>query len=128
MNNEFSFNLPVKNINKVEFVLSNKQNDSLKFGFNKTDHQFYVNRKKSGITDFSEKFTQKIATAPRIVKSDTLKVHFILDKTSIEIFYDDGATVMSEIFFPNKPYDTFTITTNSNFTIQDMEINKIDLE
>ena len=128
MNNEFSFNIPLNKTNKVEFALSNSKNDSLKFGLNKTDHQFYVNRKKSGITDFSDKFTQKISTAPRILTSDTLKVQFILDKTSIEIFYDDGATVISEIFFPNEPYTKFTIRSNANLTIQEFEISRIDLD
>lgn len=128
MTNEFSFNLPLKDINKVEFVLSNQKKDSLEFGLNKTDRQFYINRKKSGLIDFSEKFTQKISTAPRISNSDTLKVHFILDKTSIEIFYDDGATVMSEIFFPNEAYDRFTISSNADLNIQDMEINRIEVD
>ncbi|MCM8569025.1 glycoside hydrolase family 32 protein [Gramella jeungdoensis] len=128
MNNEFSLNLPLDEINKLEFILSNSQNDSLKFGLNRIDHQFYINRKKSGITDFNEKFTQKTSTAPRISKSDTLKVHFILDKTSIEIFYDDGATVMSEIFFPNEPYTRFTISSNANLTIEEFEINRIELD
>ena len=128
MTNEFSFNLPLKDINKVEFVLSNQKKDSLKFGLNTADRQFYVNRKRSGLTDFSEKFTQKISTAPRISNSDTLKVHFILDKTSIEIFYDNGATVMSEIFFPNEPYDRFTISSNADLNIQDMEINRIEVD
>lgn len=113
MSNQFSFEIPLKDLKKVEFLLSNSQEDSLKFGLNTTDHQFYINRKKSGLTDFSEKFIQKISTAPRISATDTLKVNFIVDRTSIEIFYDEGATVMTEIIFPEEPYNSFIIKTDS---------------
>jgi levanase/fructan beta-fructosidase len=32
----------------------------------------------------------------------------ILDKTSIELFWDDGLTVMTEIFFLNAPFNQIT--------------------
>ena len=125
MNNQFSFSIPLKDIDKVEFVLSNPANDSLKFGLNNTDGQFYVNRKKSGLVNFSDKFTQKISTAPRISKSDTLHVNFILDRTSIELFYDNGATVMSEIFFPDDPYTRLDILGKPGLKIRDMKAYRI---
>ncbi|APG60239.1 glycoside hydrolase family 32 protein [Christiangramia salexigens] len=125
MNKEISFSLNLKDLEKVDFHLSNSVQDTLKFGLNKTDKQFYVNRKKSGLTDFSEKFIQKVSTAPRISNSDTLKVHFILDKTSIEIFYDNGTTVVSEIFFPNEPYTSFGIRSKSDLHIKDLKVNEI---
>ncbi|AVR45521.1 glycosyl hydrolase family 32 [Christiangramia fulva] len=128
MSNEFNFAIPLKEIKKLQFSLSNSQNDSLKFGLNTEDHQFYVNRKKSGLIDFSDKFTQKFSTAPRIVKSDTLKVNFIVDRTSIEIFYDDGATVMTEIFFPEEPYTKFGIHADSKLEIENMEISRINTD
>ncbi len=126
MSNQFSYSIPLKDLKKLEFALSNSQNDSLKFGLNITDHQFYVNRKKSGLTGFSDKFTQKISTAPRIVRKDTLKVNFIVDRTSIEIFYDDGATVMTEIFFPEEPYNNFSIQAKTKPEIRDLKVYKIN--
>ena len=35
-------------------------------------------------------------------------MEFILDKSSIELFYDDGISVMTEIFFSNSPYETLS--------------------
>ena len=37
--------------------------------------------------------------------TDDLNVVIILDKTSIELFYDNGDIVMTEIFFPQAPYN-----------------------
>lgn len=125
MSNQFTFSISVRNLDKVEFILNNSKNDSLKFGLNNTDHQFYINRKKSGFTDFSDKFGQKISTAPRIANSENLKVNFIVDRTSIEIFYDDGATVMTEIFFPEEPYDSFSIQADSQLEVNDFKVFSI---
>ncbi len=126
MNKEISFDILLKDTSKIEFALSNSEGDSLRFGLNNTDKQFYINRKKSGKIDFSEKFTQKVSTAPRISNSDTLKVNFVVDRTSIEIFYDDGLTVMSEIFFPETPYDKFGINAKSDLQINEIEVNNIE--
>lgn len=128
MNKEISFKIPLKEREKLDFALSNKAGDTLKFGLNVTDRQFYVNRKKSGLTNFSDKFIQKVSTAPRVSNSDSLKVHFILDKTSIELFYDDGATVVSEIFFPTEPYTQFHMLSGKDLRIEDLEINEINVK
>jgi levanase/fructan beta-fructosidase len=46
-----------------------------------------------------------------------------LDKTSIELFYDDGETVMTEIFFPNAPFETLSIESEQ----QEFQLNHIEV-
>ena len=83
-----------------------------------------INRSKSGKTEFSEEFAPKESTAPRIQRSEDLKVTAILDKTSLELFFDGGTTVMTEIFFPNKPFDDLWITSkNKESTKRDFLAN-----
>ena len=106
--NRFKIEIPIKDQKKIEFRIGNEQ-DSLIFGLNIPDKQFYVNRRNSGLTDFKKNFAEKISTAPRIANNDTLVVDLVIDKTSVEIFYDEGATVMTEIFFPEKPYKKLSI-------------------
>ena len=108
-----------------EFSLSNQKGDTLKFGFDKPKNQFYIDRKKSGITSFSDDFANKVSTAPRTSKSDTISVQIVLDKTSIELFFDKGETVMTEIFFPNAPFDSFSAHADINFKIENVEINQL---
>ena len=56
-----------------------------------------------------------------------MDVRVIIDKTSIEVFYNNGQTVMTEIFFPEKPMETFSVTKgNSNFTIENLIINQLN--
>ncbi|PTS91564.1 hypothetical protein DBR27_20645, partial [Flavobacterium sp. HMWF030] len=60
-------------------------------------------------------------------KSAAFKI--ILDKTSIEIFYNNGEKVMTEIFFLNKPFTSLSITSKekmevNNVIIQELNVSK----
>ncbi len=112
---------------KYTLTLSNTQGDELKFGYNAAERRFFVNRNKAGKIDFSEKFTDRISTAPRTASSNNLTGKILLDKTSIELFYDDGQTVMTEIFFLNAPFETLSIQSNQEkFTIDNLEIHELN--
>ena len=108
-----------------EFSLGNQKGDTLKFGFDKPKNQFYIDRKKAGITSFSDDFANKISTAPRTSKSNKISVQIVLDKTSIELFFDEGETVMTEIFFPNAPFESFSAHADKNFKIKNVELNQL---
>ncbi|MEO2064844.1 MAG: glycoside hydrolase family 32 protein [Christiangramia sp.] len=109
LQNQFTFELPLKDKKKINFALTSKSGDTLQFGLDIPSKQFFVDRSKSGMVDFKDNFSGERSTAPRLIDSETLKVNFITDRTSIEIFYDNGRTVMTEIFFPEKSYDSFAI-------------------
>ena len=50
----------------------------------------------------------------------------LIDKTSIEVFHDNGALVMTEIIFPSKPFTDLTIKSlNGSSTIKDLAISEI---
>ena len=52
----------------------------------------------------------------------------ILDKTSIELFFDNGETVMTEIFFPNSPFDKLSIQPkDQEFILGNIEIHKLNI-
>ncbi len=56
-----------------------------------------------------------------------MEVKIIVDKTSIEVFYNNGKTVMTEIFFPEKPMEIFSASkANFNFTIEKLTINQLN--
>ena len=69
-------------------------------------------------------FASTISTGRRISTSDSLQVNMILDKMSIEVFYDDGETVMTEIFFPKQPYTSLKI--NEGVPVIDIEANEFN--
>ncbi len=123
---EINFSISDVADGKYTFSLSNSKGDELAFGYNATEKSFFVDRNKSGKTDFSDKFTDRISTAPRTASSDSLTGKILLDKTSIELFYDNGQTVMTEIFFPNAPFETLAIVSDKErFTLNNIEIHEL---
>ena len=119
---EIKFRISKLEDRNYRFRLSNSAGDELLFGYDHAKKEFYLDRSNAGQTDFSEQFGNKISTAPRISEADDLSGIIMLDKTSIELFYDDGKTVMTEIFFPNAPWDEFSIgSEDQEFTLQNIE-------
>ena len=110
----------------VKFKLYNAQGDELLFGYDAKDKHFYIDRSHAGKTEFSEKFGESVSIAPRVTENEGLKGTILLDKTSIELFYDDGKTVMTEIFFPNAPLTSLSIAAeNQEFTLDSLQIYEL---
>ena len=113
---------------KYNFRLSNENGDQLDFGIDNINSIFYIDRTNSGLKDFSGKFSNTISKAPFKKSQDIITIEFILDKTSIEVFYNNGETVMTEIFFPNSPFQTLKLITNndSNVILHNLKISLLE--
>ena len=120
---QVSLNLVDLNNKKYTFQLENTMGEVLSFGIDQEKNQFFIDRSKSGETNFSETFSIKPSVAPRTAKSTALDIQFILDKMSLEVFYDKGETVMTEIFFSQAPFETLRLnTTGNSIKIEDLQI------
>ncbi len=126
---KLDINFSLKNLKKdtYTFSFSNDSNNSIQFGINNKENYFFIDRSKSGKVDFSDLFANKISKAPFKVGFDKMDLRIIVDKTSIEIFYNNGKTVMSEIFFPDKPMEYFSVSkAKTEFTIDNLIINQLN--
>ena len=124
---DISFSL--KNLKKdvYTFSFSNDSKNTIQFGINKEDNYFFIDRSKSGNLAFSDVFANKISKAPFTTGFDKIDARVIVDKTSIEIFYNNGKTVMTELFFPDKPMQYFTVSNaNAEYTIENLIINQLN--
>ena len=50
-----------------------------------------------------------------------MNISLVIDISFVELFSDDGLTTMTEIFFPNKPYNDIYIKSAGSFTIKKLE-------
>lgn len=107
------------------FQLKNEVGDVLAFGYDSKESNYYIDRSQSGITDFNEEFADKRSVAPRISESGSLNFTAVVDNMSIEIFFDNGTTVMTEIFFPTRPFSSFTANGEEEFRIEKFEISQL---
>ena len=105
---QMELELSANTTHKVGYTLSNALGEQLEFGFDPQKQHFYIDRTKAGKKEFSEKFASHLSYAPRFSKDSIIKGKLILDNTSIELFWDNGLTVMTEIFFANAPFNQIT--------------------
>lgn len=87
-------------------TLSNSKGEEVVMTYNAKDETFSMDRTLSGKTDFSSDFAA-ITTAPVYGKMNKLRI--FIDKSSIEVFDNDGKMAMTNLVFPTKPYDKVTI-------------------
>lgn len=109
------------------FVLSNKEGETLSFGINNAENYLFVDRSKSGKNNFSDKFSMPIikANLDQTFLEGTFKI--ILDKTSIEIFFNNGEKVMTEIFFNSSPFTQLDLVSKGELNVKKLKINQLNI-
>ena len=96
----------------------------LKFNFDLKNKKLSIDRTKSGRVDFNKAFAAGM-TAP-IVKKGNYKVRILVDKASVELFVNDGETVMTSTVFPSEPYNKMTFfTADAAWNANDIKIYNI---
>jgi fructan beta-fructosidase len=108
-----------------EIVLSNSQQEELIIGYDHVKHQYFMDRSKSGITNFHPDFAAK-HVAPRFTNAPKMNLDIIIDKASIELFADNGLTVMTDLYFSKKPYTKIAIrSTDKKTKLTSFQLNPL---
>jgi fructan beta-fructosidase len=67
-------------------------------GFDSTRNEVYVDRTHSGEVSFSKDFSGRHAAT--IGRNASIKLHVFVDRSSVEVFANDGERVLSERIYP----------------------------
>ncbi len=117
-------NLSLDKASDLAIVLSNDMNEELVIGYDKQQNQYFIDRSKSGKINFQKDFAAK-HFAPRLTDDIKMNITLVIDVSSIELFADDGLSVMSSIFFPNQPYNKIHVQSAENAVLKKMEYIKM---
>ena len=118
-----SFKLP-KPLKDFKINVGNADGEKLTISFDAQAAKYSLDRSKSGLTDFSDKFALPVMEAPAdFIDSDSAEFQIFLDASSIEFFADSGANAITAQFFPEKPYTQFSITTEDE--VKNLKITPI---
>ncbi len=106
----------------IEIALANSAGERLLLGFEPgrlgTAHgAFYIDRRRAGRTDFSEAFATGPDWAPRLSDATAIELTLLFDRTSVELFADDGSVTMTELFWPTSPYETLVSSTEGELQV-----------
>jgi fructan beta-fructosidase len=117
-------NLTTDNVQDFSITISNGAGEELEIGYDKMKNQYFIDRTKSGKTNFQQEFANR-HFAPRFTNNSKINISLMIDVSSVELFADDGLTVMTEIFFPNKPYNQLRLQSPGNIVIEKLEYIKL---
>lgn len=122
---EISMTLDGKNSNDATITLSNKAGDQVVMMYDPKAHTFSFDRTKSGVVDFSENFPA-VTVAPTFEQNGKVVLRIFIDKSSIEVFGNDGKFAMTNLVFPNEPYSRLSISSpNGKVKVSDLKIYSI---
>lgn len=111
-------------IENFSIVLSNQPGEKVVVGYDKGSNQYYIDRTASGKISFEKGFAKR-HTAPRLSDKQHVDLTLIIDNASVEMFADNGLTVMTGIFFPNEIFSDITIQSEDGFKITSLQFNKL---
>lgn len=124
LNGPAQLNLSSDKIESFSITLSNEAGEELIAGYDRAANNFFIDRSRSGKIDFEKGFAAK-HTAPRFSKKENLNMTIIIDNASIELFADDGLSVITEIFFSSQLLSAIKIQSSGNFKINSLRFYKM---
>jgi fructan beta-fructosidase len=81
------------------FAIGTERDEALSLTVEPAARRLSLDRTRSGAVDFHKEFAA-VHAAPLRLDGDELVLRMLLDAASLELFAQDGETVMTEIFFP----------------------------
>ena len=145
---ELDMELMVPAAGRSGFRLTNAAGDVVDLYFDSAFQRFVLDRTESGIIDFGERSTTHeienhdrrktnsmdyindfaLATWAPVAVKGAHRMKILYDFTSLEVFIDGGRVVMTDLVFPNEPYDRLeTYSDKGGFTIDKLTITRLGL-
>ncbi|TES56775.1 hypothetical protein E2L07_03750 [Halalkalibacterium halodurans] len=85
--------------NELGFHVRKGEGEWTAVGIDRTENNVYVDRTQSGEVHFHPDFAAK-HLAP-FHEEETVKVHLLVDRSSVEVFFNEGEVVFTEQIFPD---------------------------
>lgn len=105
---EILLDLSCKKGESVDIKLANGVGEFVTMVYNSSDNTLSFDRRNSGIVDFSQDFPS-VTVAPTYDNGNKLSLRIFIDKSSMEVFGNNGKFVMTNLVFPTKPYTTLSV-------------------
>lgn len=106
---EITLDFDCRKAEGVDIRIANKDGEYVTLNYNPANHTLSFDRRHSGIVDFSQDFPT-VTVAPTFENSNKVSLRIFIDKSSMEVFGNNGKFVMTNLVFPTKPYSTISVT------------------
>lgn len=106
----------------VNVVFSNSQGEKVVMQYDPAAATLSFDRTQSGITDFSEGFPA-VTVTPTHEASGRIALRIFVDRSSMEVFGNDGEFVMTNLVFPRTPYTALSVSAEGgNAKVENLRI------
>ncbi|WP_424767350.1 glycoside hydrolase family 32 protein [Paenibacillus sp. sgz302251] len=89
-----------KDVESFGFKIRTSEQEETVVGYSVKDGAIFVDRSRSGVIDFHEDFSGR-HQATLQPDHQRVKLHLLIDRSSVEVFSDDGRTVITELIYPS---------------------------
>ena len=121
---ELEVNIKNSGASRIVLRLSNGKSERVYMHVDTQRRQFVMERSESGLTEFSRDFPA-MTVAP-VGDTDDIRLRIYVDRSSIEVFGNEGEYVMTNRVFPSEPYNTLTFeTVRSGFVVKELNVYKL---
>lgn len=108
----YSFEVDGESASPVLVRFENDQGEFVDFEIDHKTSVVSLDRSQSGKVGFNEQFIDVQEGTLTTVDKQYL-VSVVIDRSSLELFIDDGATVMTSLIFPSSVFDTMSVRSES---------------
>lgn len=91
----------IGDLQKMGFELRRGENEQTIVGYDANKEQLFIDRSRSGQNDFDAAFNGN-ESAPLRAKNGRIKLRIFLDRSSIEVFGNEGEAVITTQIFPSE--------------------------
>lgn len=122
---EILFDINTRKSSKINLILANNAGEKVVMLYDAAAHTLSFDRRKSGIVEFSQDFPA-VTVAPTFEENGKISLRIFIDKSSVEVFGNDGRFAMTNLVFPENPYTSLSISsTEGNAKIYNLKIYPI---
>ena len=91
--------IPLGSAREVGWRLLMSGNHFTKIGYDVSSGKLFFDRTHSGLTSFNKNFADR-TEAPLVLPAPTLRMDVLVDRSSVEVFADDGLVASTNLVFP----------------------------
>ncbi|MNO95571.1 Levanase precursor [compost metagenome] len=115
---EIEADIDVRSGEEVHIALKSSGQSEIVIGYDPERQWLFIDRSKSGVTDFHPTFASKHG-AGLVAVNGKIKLHIWLDRNAVEVYADNGLVVLTDQIFPDAPIEEVGISTQSGKVVLD---------
>ena len=104
---EILMNVDAKRSKRLKMTFANKAQEKVTIIYDVEKETISFDRTQSGIVDFSQDFPA-VTVTPTYENDGSVNLRLFIDRSSMELFEQEGRFVMTNLVFPTSPYTTLS--------------------